>query len=91
MLEVRSVDLHYGAAIALRQVITNLNQAGTSLPMRFVPTEPTNASGGGGAWWRVEVDVALPPMTDAAETLGLHRSNLYRKMRQLGMQTTSEN
>ncbi len=30
-------------------------------------------------------------MTDAAETLGLHRSNLYRKMRQLGMQTTSEN
>ncbi len=29
-------------------------------------------------------------MTDAAELLGLHRSNLYRKMRQLGMQTTGE-
>src|SRR5207249_10159930 len=26
-------------------------------------------------------------MTDAAEQLGLHRSNLYRKMRQLGMET----
>lgn len=26
-------------------------------------------------------------MSDAAERLGLHRSNLYRKMRQLGMQT----
>ena len=28
-------------------------------------------------------------MTDGAERLGLHRSNLYRKMRQLGM-TASE-
>jgi len=28
-------------------------------------------------------------MTAAAETLGLHRSNLYRKMRQLGMNTDS--
>ena len=27
-------------------------------------------------------------MTDAAQRLGLHRSNLYRKMKQLGMQTT---
>lgn len=29
-------------------------------------------------------------MTDAAGRLGLHRSNLYRKMRQLGMQTSGE-
>ncbi len=29
-------------------------------------------------------------MTDAAERLGLHRSNLYRKMRQLGMETSDE-
>jgi DNA-binding NtrC family response regulator len=28
-------------------------------------------------------------MTDAAERLGLHRSNLYRKMQQLGV-TASE-
>ena len=27
-------------------------------------------------------------MTDAAEQLGLHRSNLYRKMRQLGLETS---
>lgn len=29
-------------------------------------------------------------MTEAAERLGLHRSNLYRKMHQLGMETTGE-
>ncbi len=29
-------------------------------------------------------------MTDAAANLGLHRSNLYRKMRQLGMSTSGE-
>ena len=29
-------------------------------------------------------------MTDAAERLGLHRSNLYRKMRQLGMEEKHE-
>lgn len=29
-------------------------------------------------------------MTTAAEKLGLHRSNLYRKMRQLGMEATEE-
>ena len=29
-------------------------------------------------------------MTDAASKLGLHRSNLYRKMRQLGMNADEE-
>ncbi len=29
-------------------------------------------------------------MTEAAERLGLHRSNLYRKMKQLGMPTTDQ-
>ena len=29
-------------------------------------------------------------MTDAAKKLGLHRSNLYRKMRQLGMDCTED-
>jgi Nif-specific regulatory protein len=29
-------------------------------------------------------------MSDAARNLGLHRSNLYRKMRQLGMETDEE-
>lgn len=31
------------------------------------------------------IDAARGNMTDAAKRLGLHRSNLYRKMRQLGM------
>ena len=29
-------------------------------------------------------------MSEAAKRLGLHRSNLYRKMRQLGMHTDEE-
>ena len=33
------------------------------------------------------VDQMRGNMTDAAAKLGLHRSNLYRKMRQLGMST----
>jgi transcriptional regulator with GAF, ATPase, and Fis domain len=33
------------------------------------------------------IDVHRGNMTMAAESLGLHRSNLYRKMRQLGMKT----
>jgi len=36
------------------------------------------------------IEICQGNMTDAAEFLGLHRSNLYRKMRQLGMQTTGE-
>ncbi len=36
------------------------------------------------------IDSCQGNMTDAAAALGLHRSNLYRKMRQVGMQTTSE-
>jgi Nif-specific regulatory protein len=33
------------------------------------------------------IDRTRGNMTDAAQRLGLHRSNLYRKMRQLGMET----
>ncbi len=29
-------------------------------------------------------------MSEAAKRMGLHRSNLYRKMRQLGMPTSAE-
>lgn len=35
---------------------------------------------------RGHIDRARGNMTDAAKSLGLHRSNLYRKMHQLGMQ-----
>jgi len=36
------------------------------------------------------IDRAKGNMTDAAESLGLHRSNLYRKMKQLDMKTDGE-
>jgi Nif-specific regulatory protein len=34
-----------------------------------------------------QIDRVQGNMTAAAQRLGLHRSNLYRKMRQLGMET----
>jgi Nif-specific regulatory protein len=37
------------------------------------------------AYIQSQIDRARGNMTDAAERLGLHRSNLYRKMHQLGM------
>ena len=36
------------------------------------------------------VQMSRGNMTEAAERLGLHRSNLYRKMRQLGMDTAED-
>jgi DNA-binding NtrC family response regulator len=36
------------------------------------------------------VEICSGNMTDAAEYLGLHRSNLYRKMGQLGMKTAED-
>ena len=36
------------------------------------------------------IDACDGNMTDAAARLGLHRSNLYRKMRQLGMNASSD-
>jgi Nif-specific regulatory protein len=35
---------------------------------------------------QAHIDAADGNISAAAQTLGLHRSNLYRKMRQLGMQ-----
>lgn len=37
-----------------------------------------------------QINVARGNMTDAAKRLGLHRSNLYRKMRQLGMEFSED-
>jgi DNA-binding NtrC family response regulator len=36
------------------------------------------------------IDAARGNVSQAAKNLGVHRSNLYRKMRQLGMETTEE-
>ena len=40
-----------------------------------------------GEYIQRHIDRARGNMTAAAEKLGLHRSNLYRKMRQLRMET----
>jgi Nif-specific regulatory protein len=37
---------------------------------------------------RQAIDRSRGNMSEAANTMGLHRSNLYRKMRQLGMPTS---
>ena len=37
-----------------------------------------------------QINAARGNMTDAAKRLGLHRSNLYRKMRQLEMDVTED-
>ena len=37
-----------------------------------------------------QIERSRGSMTEAAERLGLHRSNLYRKMKQLGMPTTDQ-
>ena len=37
-----------------------------------------------------QIERARGSMTEAAERLGLHRSNLYRKMRQLGVPASDE-
>lgn len=42
------------------------------------------------AYIQNHIDRTRGNMTEAAEQLGLHRSNLYRKMHQLGMQTLEE-
>jgi transcriptional regulator with GAF, ATPase, and Fis domain len=42
------------------------------------------------AYIQSHIDRARGNMTGAAERLGLHRSNLYRKMSQLGMKVTEE-
>jgi Nif-specific regulatory protein len=36
------------------------------------------------------IDAARGNVSQAAKNLGVHRSNLYRKMRQLGMETDEE-
>ena len=39
---------------SIDQFVRNANSVNGANAMRFVPATPTNASGGGGAWWRVD-------------------------------------
>ncbi|MEE8330897.1 MAG: right-handed parallel beta-helix repeat-containing protein, partial [Acidimicrobiia bacterium] len=50
---------------SLDQFINNANSIIGANAMRFVPAVPTNASGGGGAWWQIDYTGAA-----AGETLG---------------------
>ena len=51
---------------SLRQFIDNANAVNGANAMRFVPTEATNATdGGGNDWWRISVTQELPQISDA--------------------------
>jgi len=45
---------------SLRQFLTNANAQDRPNVMRFVPAAPTNASGSGGNWWRINNTGKLP-------------------------------
>ena len=78
--EIRSDDLMLGGAITgssggSGQIVGTLSDATRQFQVDHI-NRAIEACGGN--------------MTDAAARLGLHRSNLYRKMRQLGMPTSGE-
>lgn len=54
---------------SLRQFLQNATAVAGGNAMRFVPAVATNATGGGGNWWRVGVTVALPALADASTTI----------------------
>jgi uncharacterized repeat protein (TIGR01451 family) len=54
---------------SLRQFIQNANAIAGANAMRFVPAVATNATGGGGNWWRISVTNALPVISGANTTL----------------------
>ena len=54
---------------SLRQFIQNANALTAANAMRFVPADPTNASGGGGNWWSLNVTTALPQITGASTAI----------------------
>lgn len=62
----------------------------TAAPLQFAGTLSDATRDFQVAYIQQAIDACRGNMTDAAAKLGLHRSNLYRKMRQLGMQTGEE-
>ena len=54
---------------SLRQFLVNANAVVGGNVMRFVPAVATNASGGGGQWWRIALTAILPVLADAGTTL----------------------
>jgi hypothetical protein len=54
---------------SLWQFIENANGILGANSMRFVPAVATNASGGGGSWWRITTANRLPDVGDALTTI----------------------
>jgi parallel beta-helix repeat protein len=54
---------------SLRQFLVNANAAVGVNAMRFVPAVATNASGGGGQWWRIPLTSNLPILVDPGTTV----------------------
>ncbi len=54
---------------SLRQFIDNANSVSGENRMRFVPGVGTNASGTSGGWWQLQINEALPAITDSGTTI----------------------
>ncbi len=54
---------------SFRQFLRNANAIAGANVMRFTPAVATNATGGGGNWWRISVTTALPALSDANTTI----------------------
>ena len=67
-------------------ILTSTGDAPTAVPDNLPLAEATDEFQK--AYIQKVIERARGNMSDAAERLGLHRSNLYRKMRQLGMSTS---
>ena len=67
-------------------MLTSTGDAPTAVPDNLPLAEATDEFQK--AYIQKVIERARGNMSDAAERLGLHRSNLYRKMRQLGMSTS---
>jgi transcriptional regulator with GAF, ATPase, and Fis domain len=67
-------------------ILTATGETPTAVPDNLPLTEATDEFQK--AYITKAIDRSGGNMSDAAERLGLHRSNLYRKMRQLGMPTS---
>ncbi|MFQ5967888.1 MAG: choice-of-anchor Q domain-containing protein, partial [Acidimicrobiia bacterium] len=55
---------------SVRQLIQNANAIADANAMRFHPVGPTNGSGGGGTWWRLDLVVgAMPALSGSSTTI----------------------
>lgn len=94
--EIRAEDLMLGPALATGQVASTISgdfasNHGNATSMNVEGITLSDASRDFQIQHiRSTIELMHGNMTATAERLGLHRSNLYRKMRQLGMPTSGE-